>query len=134
MTTLERNGSGQRPDVEVPVPAFGTGRTEISDLGGDYDSYYGGLQDGQWFCYYNLPVYLPPSPIPSQIWNGNVMDTLARSVWGHQNVIYPRGTDVFVPKLPLYYPNASQISAAAYNIERTWTSRGTGTYIPDMVY
>ncbi|KAH7537664.1 hypothetical protein FEM48_Zijuj03G0116900 [Ziziphus jujuba var. spinosa] len=133
MTTLERNGSGQRPDVPVPVPAFGTGRTEISDLGGDYDSYYGGLWYGQWYYYYTLPVYIPPSPIPSQMWNENAMDTLARSVWGHQNVIYHRGTDVFVPTLPLYYPNASQISAvAAYSIERTGRSRGTGTYIPDM--
>ena len=44
MNTLDRNGKGQRPDVEVPVPAFGTGRSEESVLRGDCESYYGALR------------------------------------------------------------------------------------------
>uniref|UniRef100_A0A2P2MG45 Uncharacterized protein MANES_07G140200 n=1 Tax=Rhizophora mucronata TaxID=61149 RepID=A0A2P2MG45_RHIMU len=79
VNTLDRNGRGERPDVPVPVPAFGTGRSEVSDLCGDYSSYSTGLLHSQWqnvfspktmdvlvprmpFCHlYTLPLYAAPS-------------------------------------------------------------------------
>ena len=134
MNTLDRNGRGQRPDVHVPVPAFGVGRSEISDLSGDYDSFYGGLQYGQWYHDCTLPVSLQPCSIPSQMWNKSVPDALAWSVRGNQNINHRKGTDVFVPRLQLCNPNDSQLSASTFSIRKTGRSRGTGTYIPDMVY
>jgi hypothetical protein len=41
--TLNRNGKGQRPDIDVPVHAFGTGKSVKPVLVGDCDNYYGGL-------------------------------------------------------------------------------------------
>ncbi|KAM1162608.1 hypothetical protein ACFX13_001653 [Malus domestica] len=38
-TTLDRNGGGQRADLATPVPRFGTGTSEKSDLTGDYEEY-----------------------------------------------------------------------------------------------
>ncbi|XP_068314609.1 uncharacterized protein [Pyrus communis] len=38
-TTLDRNGGGQRADLATPVPGFGTGTSEKSDLIGDYEEY-----------------------------------------------------------------------------------------------
>ncbi|CAN6709966.1 unnamed protein product [Malus baccata var. baccata] len=38
-TTLDRNGGGQRADLATPVPGFGTGTSEKSDLTGDYEEY-----------------------------------------------------------------------------------------------
>ncbi|KAL5079023.1 hypothetical protein RYX36_007444, partial [Vicia faba] len=49
MNTLNRNGKGQMPDIDVPVPAFGTGRSEEPVLVGDCDSFYGGLQHAQMY-------------------------------------------------------------------------------------
>jgi hypothetical protein len=135
MNTLDRNGKGQRPDAEVPVPAFGTGRSEASDLSGDYDKYYSGLLHGQWYHNYALPVPplpSPPSP-PSQIKQKSARDVLPQLLQSKQNVFSHRGTDVFLP-WPQCHPFASQLQDAASGIDTTRKSRGTGTYIPDMVY
>ncbi|CAJ1974566.1 unnamed protein product [Sphenostylis stenocarpa] len=42
--TLDRNGKGERADVDIPVSAFGTGRSEKSILDGDHDNYNGDSQ------------------------------------------------------------------------------------------
>lgn len=133
VNTLDRNGRGQRPDVHVPVPAFGTGRSEISDLNGDYDSFYGGLQYGQRYHDGTLSVSLQPYSNPSQMGNKSVRDALALSVRGNWNMFHRKGTDAFVPALSLCNPNASQLHASTLSVRKTWISRGTGTYIPDMV-
>ncbi|GAU24462.1 hypothetical protein TSUD_319390 [Trifolium subterraneum] len=56
MNTLNRNGKGQRPDIDVPVPAFGTGKSEKPVLVGDCDSYYGGLQYVQLYRNHAMPL------------------------------------------------------------------------------
>lgn len=124
MNTLNRNGKGQRPDVDVPVPAFGTGRSEESVLVGDCDSYYDCLQYIQLCRSYTMPLTahsISPST-PSEA------DMLALQ----QNwcMFYQRGTDLYVPGQTFYHPNASQ---ATYSLEELGKSRGTGTYIPYMV-
>ncbi|KAJ0246838.1 Uncharacterized protein HA466_0173210 [Hirschfeldia incana] len=48
-SSLERNGKGQRQDVNDPVTAFGTGRSELSELSGDFEAYYGRLVYGQMY-------------------------------------------------------------------------------------
>ncbi|KAJ7965132.1 Poly(A) RNA polymerase [Quillaja saponaria] len=133
--TLARNGKGQRPDVQVPVPAFGTGRSEASDLSGDYDSYYSGLQYCQWFNSYTIPVTALPSPplSPSQLQNSSC-DILAQSAQYDWSILYQLGNDVYVQGQTFCLPNASQQSAATFSIEEKGKSRGTGTYIPDMTH
>ncbi|KAF3446514.1 hypothetical protein FNV43_RR11693 [Rhamnella rubrinervis] len=127
MNTLDRNGRGQRPDVHVPVPAFGIGRSEISDLSGDTDCFYRGLQYGQWYHDCTLPVSLHPCAIPSQMWNKSVFDALAVSVQGTQNTNHRKGTDVFVPRLHLCKPNDSQLSDSAFSIRDREITRNRHT-------
>lgn len=128
--TLDRNGKGQRPDVPVPVPAFGTGRCEEPVLSGDYDSYYGGLQYSQLYHNYSMPFaayqFFPSSP--SQI------DVHALSTQQNWSMFYQMGTDLYVPIQTFYHPNASQQFEATFSVEEKGRSRGTGTYIPDMVF
>ncbi|KAJ6855176.1 hypothetical protein NC651_039988 [Populus alba x Populus x berolinensis] len=135
MNTLDRNGRGQRPDADVPVPAFGTGRSEASDLNGDYDKYYSGLLHCQWYHSYALPV--PPQPSspssPSQIKQKSARDVLPQLLQSKQNIFSQRGTEVFFPRQKCH-PYASQVHVAISGIDTMRKSRGTGTYIPDMCH
>lgn len=136
MNTLDRNGKGQRPDVDVPIHAFGTGKSEAADLRGDYDSYYNSLLYGQWYHDYTLPVtskFSPPSS-PSQISNRSAWDTVRQFVSCKRNLFYRWGTEVFVPRLPFCQPYASQLPGATFSLDEGEKSRGTGTYIPHVVY
>ncbi|KAK7317023.1 hypothetical protein RJT34_00902 [Clitoria ternatea] len=121
MSTLERNGKGQRPDVAIPVPAFGTGKSEERVLLGDSESYYGGLQFVQGYRNYAIPV--PPAQASSP----SSPSHLALSKQPHWTMYYPRGTDVYVPAQTLYHPSVPQVT---YGLEEMGISRGTGTYIP----
>ncbi|CAA7028847.1 unnamed protein product [Microthlaspi erraticum] len=47
--SLNRNGKGQRQDVEEPVFAFGTGRANLSELRGDFEAYFKSLVSGKLF-------------------------------------------------------------------------------------
>ncbi|KAL5734461.1 hypothetical protein ACOSP7_032322 [Xanthoceras sorbifolium] len=134
--TLERNGKGQRPDVQVAVSAFGTGRSVASDLSGDYESHYNGLLYGQCYHDYTLPDpghFSPPSS-PSQINNRSAWDTLRKFVRCKRNSFYRWGTEVFVPRFSFYHPYVSQLPAATFNLDEVEKSRGTGTYIPQITH
>lgn len=126
MNTLNRNGKGQRADVDVPVPAFGTGRFEESVLVGDCDSYYDGLQYIQLYRSYSMP-FSADSNSPS---TPSQTDMLMLSTQQNWSMFYHSGTNLYVPTQAFYHPNASQ---ATYSLEEGAKSRGTGTYIPDMV-
>lgn len=133
INTLERNGKGLRPDVQVPIHAFGSGKSEAADLSGDYDSYYNGLLYGQCYHDYTLPVtaqFSPPSS-PSQIPSRSAWDVLCQYVQGKGNLVYQWGTEVFVPRLPFCHPYASQVQASTFSTDEGEKSRGTGTYIPE---
>ncbi|CAK8567784.1 unnamed protein product [Lathyrus sativus] len=123
MNTLNRNGKGQRPDIDVPVPAFGTGRSEEPVLVGDCDSFYGGLQHVQMCRNYAIP--LAPSISPPIPFDADMLKL--QQSWLR---CYHRGTDVYVPRQTFYHPNAPP--HPTYSLEETGKSRGTGTYIPDM--
>ncbi|KAE9613907.1 putative polynucleotide adenylyltransferase [Lupinus albus] len=115
-STLDRNGKGERPDVAVPVPAFGIGKSLDSDLNGDCDSYFGDLQNVQAYHVYAKPLTSHSSSCPS---SPPQVDVKAlSSTQQNWNMFYPVGTNVYVPGQTPYYPNV--------------LSRGTGTYIPDM--
>ena len=136
VNTLGRNGRGQRPDVQIPVHAFGTGRSEVSDLSGEYDSHYNVLLYSQWYHNHALSVPTQPSTVSSssQTQKKNAWDALRRFVRCKRDIFYRRGTNVFIPRLPFSHHCAFQLPAATYGIEKMTKSRGTGTYIPDMVY
>ncbi|XP_027365847.1 uncharacterized protein LOC113872458 isoform X2 [Abrus precatorius] len=125
--TLERNGKGLRPDVDIPVPVFGTGKSQEFVLRGDCESYYGGLQYVQLYRNYATPVTAHQSSpsSPSQA------DILALSMQQNWSMFYQTGTDVYVPGQTLYHPN---VSPRSYSLEERAKSRGTGTYIPDMAH
>ncbi|XWS08378.1 hypothetical protein CRYUN_Cryun41cG0074600 [Craigia yunnanensis] len=132
---LDRNGRGQRPDVHIPVHAFGTGRSEVSDMSGDYDGYYNSLLYSQWYHNYALPVPAQPSAVSSpQTQKKSAWNALRSFVRCNQNSFYRRGTNVFIPRLPFSHPCALQLPAATYGIDKMIKSRGTGTYIPDVTH
>lgn len=136
LNTLDRNGKGQRPDAQVLVSVFGTGRYEESDLCGEFNSYYNSLLYGQWYHDYTLPVpfQLSPSSPPSEIRNRSAWDSLRQFVRCKRNLFYRWGTEVFVPRLQFCHPYVSRLSGATFNVDEVEKSRGTGTYIPDMVF
>ncbi|XVE86038.1 hypothetical protein DITRI_Ditri18aG0004300 [Diplodiscus trichospermus] len=134
INTLDRNGRGQRPDVQIPVHAFGTGKSEVSDLSGDYEGYYNGLLYSQWYHEYALPVPAQPSTVlsSSQTQKKSAWDALRWLVRRKRNNFYQRGTDVFIPRPPFSHPCAVHLPASTCGIDKMTKSRGTGTYIPDM--
>ncbi|CAL0312433.1 unnamed protein product [Lupinus luteus] len=115
-STLDRNGKGERPDVAVPVPAFGIGKSLESDLNGDCDSYLGDLQNVKAYHAYAMPLTAHTGTCPSS--PSQVDVTALPSTQQNWSMFYPMGTNVYVPGQTPYYPNV--------------LSRGTGTYIPDM--
>lgn len=110
-SSLERNGKGQRQDVEEPVIAFGTGRSESSELGGDFEGYFKSLVYGKWFHGETQHKWIPQGQDTSS-W-----DIVRWFVNGQKNVFHCRNLN-----------NGS--STSSQNMRR---SRGTGTYIPEMV-
>ncbi|KAK8977619.1 hypothetical protein V6N11_013404 [Hibiscus sabdariffa] len=138
INTLDRNGRGERPDVQIPVHAFGTGKSEISDLSGDYDGYYNGLLYSQWYhyCAVNGPVQPTTnvSSSSSQTPKHGAWDALRRLVRYKRNIFYRKATNTFFLRPPFYHPCALQLPAATYGIDNMTKSRGTGTYIPDMTH
>ncbi|CAI8598564.1 unnamed protein product [Vicia faba] len=99
MNTLNRNGKGQRPDIDVPVPAFGTGRSEEPVLVGDCDSFYGGLQHIQMYQNYAMPLVAPSSspPIPFDA----DMLKLQQNWLRYYHRGKSRGTGTYIPDMTL---------------------------------
>ncbi|KAG4196570.1 hypothetical protein ERO13_A06G179700v2 [Gossypium hirsutum] len=133
VNTLDRNGRGQRPDVQIPVHAFGTGKSEVCDLSGDYNGYYNGLLYSQWYHNYALNLPYHPTALSSssssQTHRYSAWDALRRLVRCKRNSYYRKGTNVFIPRPPYSHPSALQLPAATYGATK---SRGTGTFFPDM--
>ncbi|XVF41223.1 hypothetical protein PTKIN_Ptkin01aG0263300 [Pterospermum kingtungense] len=136
VNTLGRNGRGLRPDVQIPVHAFGSGRSETSDLSGDFDGYYNGLLYSKWYHNYALLVPGQPSTVSSssQTQKKSAWNAVRRFVGCKQNVFTRRGTNVFIPRLPFSHPSALRLPAATYGADEMTKSRGTGTYIPDRTH
>ncbi|XP_057979382.1 uncharacterized protein LOC131165515 isoform X2 [Malania oleifera] len=124
VNTLERNGTGRRADVEVPVPPFGSGVFEVSDL------------NGPWYHEYILsPSAHLSSLLSPQFRDRNACDAQYQSGHFDCNGFYQRNTGVFVPELPFSHPNISQsLDIAKSHAVNPYfpkvKSRGTGTYIP----
>lgn len=93
--SLDRNGKGQRQDVEEPVFAFGTGRSNLSQLRGDFEGYFKSL-------------------VSAKLFHGEI-----------QNKWYVTGE-----KNGFFWKDLN-LSSMMQNMQK---SRGTGTYIPEMVY
>ncbi|XP_024016664.1 uncharacterized protein LOC18026715 [Eutrema salsugineum] len=106
--SLERNGKGQRHDVDEPVIAFGTGRSELSELRGNFEGYFNNLVYGRWF-HGEPPQNWIPQGQDTSSW-----DVVRWFVAGQKNVYHWRN---------LNGPTSLQ------NMRK---SRGTGTYIPEM--
>ncbi|GLT94599.1 hypothetical protein SLE2022_123300 [Rubroshorea leprosula] len=134
VNTLNRNGRGERQDVQIPVPAFGTGRSEASDLSGDYDSYYHSLLYGQWYHNYTLSLSSQSSPLssPSRSNKKSAWDALRQLVRSRRNFFYGKRGDVVFPSPSLCHPYAPQVRTTTFGIGEMEKSRGTGTYIPKM--
>ncbi|OAY46386.1 uncharacterized protein LOC110619339 isoform X3 [Manihot esculenta] len=134
VNTLDRNGRGERLDTQVPVPAFGTGRSEVSNLTGDYDNDYIGLLQGQWYHNYSMPVspQISPPSSPSQIQQRSTWDIMSQFLQHKQNAFFQRGKNVYIPRLVPYHPYGLHLYATTSGINEMGKSRGTGTYIPDV--
>ncbi|KAG7561076.1 polymerase nucleotidyl transferase domain [Arabidopsis thaliana x Arabidopsis arenosa] len=123
--SLERNGKGQRQDVYDPVTAFGTGRSELSELSGDFEGYFGRLVYGQ-IHGYSLPGTFQHGyiPVSSQVTDPSGWDIVRHLVTYRKNEFYLKSLNVSTSTQPFplhSLPNGCQ------NMRR-----GTGTYIPDM--
>uniref|UniRef100_M4DKF9 Uncharacterized protein n=1 Tax=Brassica campestris TaxID=3711 RepID=M4DKF9_BRACM len=101
--SLERNGKGQRLDVDEPITAFGTGRSEVSELRGDCERYFQSLVYGKWF--HGEPKLWIPQGQDTSSWdtvNGQENNFYWRNVNGAislQNMGRSRGTGTFIPKM-----------------------------------
>ncbi|KAF3556643.1 hypothetical protein F2Q69_00017760 [Brassica cretica] len=101
--SLERNGKGQRLDVDEPITAFGTGRSELSELRGDFERYFQSLVYGKWF-HGETHLWIPQGQDTSS-WD---------TVNGQNNGFYWRNVN------------------GATSLQNMGRSRGTGTFFPEM--
>ncbi|XP_023637951.1 uncharacterized protein LOC17886661 isoform X2 [Capsella rubella] len=126
--SLERNGKGQRQDVIDPVTAFGTGRSELSELSGDFEGYFGRLVYGQMYHGYSIPGTFQQSyiPVTSQVKDQNGWDIVRHLVSCRKNEFSLRGLNVSTSVQP--FPLHS-LNNGFQNMRKR---RGTGTFIPDM--
>ncbi|XP_059666828.1 uncharacterized protein LOC132312466 isoform X2 [Cornus florida] len=122
--TLDMIRSGQRSDVQFPVPVFGVGSSEIFDLRGDYDNFFGCVQYIQQFHSYTLPIpvqLIPPASL-SQVQNNSVQTQLER------NFFPTRITNDSVPSSS-FHPNTPPKSIVSLSSEKMVKFRGTGAHI-----
>ncbi|CAN8279585.1 unnamed protein product [Cochlearia groenlandica] len=126
--SLERNGKGQRQDVNDPITAFGTGRSELSELGGDFEGYFGRLVYGQMYHGYSLPGTFQHSYISaaSQARDASAWDVVRRLVSYRNNEFYLRGMN---GSTSMQHAPMHSLTNGCQSMAKT---RGTGTYIPDM--
>ncbi|CAN1297601.1 hypothetical protein LINPERPRIM_LOCUS23529 [Linum perenne] len=130
--TLERNGMGERPDADVPVPPFGTGRYEGIDLDSDHVRWcHSGLLQGQLYHRYKLPDYFHQLPLlPPRALSRSSGDALPGSLQNMQNIFQHRVTKAFLQRgQPMLFPCPAPRCSTPF--ERP---RGTGTFIPDKAF
>ncbi|KAI4370497.1 hypothetical protein MLD38_018847 [Melastoma candidum] len=97
--TIDRNGRGHRPDVQVPIPAFGTGKYEVVSLVGDYNTFYNNYLYSQWCQECSL---LPEEGLPPL--NTHASNLHQPGVF-NQSASPRKGTEVFLPEPRYYYEN-----------------------------
>ncbi|KAM1141690.1 hypothetical protein FF1_041552 [Malus domestica] len=115
VTTLDRNGRGERADLTTPVPAFGTGTSVESDLTGDYDKHCDSMLFANAYQFFNTHNGAPPFVDDDMSkWN-----SLVYTAQLYGNVIFQMAE------------NAYQ-SAATFGVGVIKKSHGTGTYIPNL--
>lgn len=113
--TLKRNGTGHRADVKGPIPTFGAGNFEVSDLKGDYDSCY--LNDVQCDLWHDDHGLFPPSYRYNDIF-------VTEQPFGQPEGFQQGGSSFVVPQNRGSYIPISEIKSTA-------KLRGTGTFLPD---
>ncbi|KAL2509798.1 PAP/OAS1 substrate-binding domain superfamily [Forsythia ovata] len=105
----------------------------LSDLTGDYDSYFYYLQYGRW-CYEHASGFpslpMPPLPPPQyeskNSWNGTRHSSqFKQNAFSHQ---HPNG---FIQSPATYAVKPLLVPAVAYGAEEMPKPRGTGTYFPN---
>ncbi|XP_028053552.1 uncharacterized protein LOC114257933 isoform X1 [Camellia sinensis] len=111
--TLNWNAMGRRQDVRVPVPVFGFGEPEVSDLSVDYNSYFTHLMYFHYYHNQNSSIRFGPPTLSLQFAN--------------LYFVYPTNTEGFVPR-PFYLPYVAQSSSTALGDEEIMKFLGTGTY------
>ena len=150
--TLDRNGGGQGAEEGGVVP-FRTGSSKFCSLQGDYYSYLRNLQYGRFYHANNLSSFsLDPGSfgVPFQWMYSNQ----SYVPWGYEDdfasMLPSQNTNEFFspssqseeqesnmngyfPSLSFWPEAASQLPRLAYPFERK-ASKGTGTFIPDVVY
>ncbi|KAI6670227.1 hypothetical protein NL676_005112 [Syzygium grande] len=113
--TLDRNGRGMRPDIELPVSVFGTGKIEVADLAGDFPSYYNNLVCSQWHHEHSL--FADELNTPLSVQNNSTWDGLQRLPSRNRASLFRKGTDVFFPKPVNCYASTIGLSAALLETE-----------------
>lgn len=106
----------------------------LSDLTGDYDSHLFSLRLGRQLCEqsWNASYSSMPSQLRSQFQNNNSLNVMQQSLSFGRNVI-PHANG-FVTG-PIFYSISPQIlPGASFGVEEMSKPRGTGTYLPNMVY
>ncbi|KAG7574377.1 polymerase nucleotidyl transferase domain [Arabidopsis suecica] len=109
--SLDRNGKGQRQDVEEPVIPFGTGKADYSNLRGDFDGYFLCFIYGKWFHGESLHNWIPQG-LDIRSW-----ETVRWFMTRRRNFFNGRNLD------------GGSTSTSMPNKRK---SKGTGTYIPEM--
>ncbi|CAN0923834.1 hypothetical protein LINGRAHAP2_LOCUS33775 [Linum grandiflorum] len=126
--SLARNGRGQRPDADVLVPPFGTGRYDIIALDGDYGAWgHSGPRQGQQY-HYTLPDHFHhrlPLP-PRNLSMGGSRDVLPWFLQQRQTVFHHPATEAFLQRgFPMRCRCPAKL-CTTFSVQQ----KGTGTFIP----
>ncbi|KAJ8442678.1 hypothetical protein Cgig2_003722 [Carnegiea gigantea] len=129
VNTLERNGRGRRADLLVPVPAYGTGGSEISSSIVDSDELLTGIQYDMWLNGYGIisPIQLNPLATP-QVWSNEWVE-MGQNMPFDQSIYYDVDGS---PPSSVDSPRSLQLTIAVSEEEKG-KPRGTGLYIPHLV-
>ncbi|KAL2484939.1 PAP/OAS1 substrate-binding domain superfamily [Abeliophyllum distichum] len=104
----------------------------LSDLSGDYDSYFYYLQYGRW-CYEHASGFpslpMPPLP-PPQYESKNSWNGTRHSSQFKQNVFSHRHPNGFIPSPATYAVKPLLVPAVAYGAEEMPKPHGTGNIFP----
>uniref|UniRef100_A0A1J3JTD5 Poly(A) RNA polymerase gld-4 n=1 Tax=Noccaea caerulescens TaxID=107243 RepID=A0A1J3JTD5_NOCCA len=91
--SLDRNGKGQRQDVEEPVFAFGTGRSNLSQLRGDFEGYFKSLVSAKLFHGEIQNKWYVTGEKNGFFWKDLNLSTMM------QNMQKSRGTGTYIPEM-----------------------------------